>query len=101
MEDNPYTPGSASKPKTRASRRWLWAGFTVLAGAAICIVTTVIGMIWSVDAVARSSTAPEPSDLASGVSNALIPSIAATPLAILGFALLIVGFIRREPVYSE
>ncbi|WP_146596690.1 MotA/TolQ/ExbB proton channel family protein [Novipirellula galeiformis] len=102
MDDNPYTPGSiSSKPKTRASRRWLWAGFTSLALATLCIIATVIGMIWSFDAVANSSTAPKPSDLATGISNAMIPSIGAMPLALLGVALLVVGFIRREPIDSK
>ncbi len=101
MEDNPYTPGTiASKPRSRASRPLLWAGFTSLALAAICIIATVIEMIWSFDAVAKSSTTPKPSDLATGISNAMIPSVAAIPLAILGVILIIVGFIRRKPIDS-
>lgn len=99
MEDNPYTPGSiASKTKTRASRLILWAGCTLLALSALCVIATVLGMNWTFNTIANSSTSPKPSDLARGISTAMIPSIAAIPLAILGVALLIVGFLRREPI---
>ena len=102
MEDNPYKPGSiAGKSKTRATRWLMWTGCAALMLAASCIVATVMGMIWSFDSIANSSVAPKPSDLATGISNAMIPLVAAIPLAILGVAFLIIGFIRREPIDSE
>ncbi len=85
-------------PQTRATRWMLWAGAVALALAALCLVATVLGMIRSFDVIANASSTPKPSELATGISLALIPSLAGGPLAIVGIVLLILGFVRRRPV---
>lgn len=102
MNANPYESGtvSTSAPKTRATRWMILAGAVVLTLAVLCLLATVVGMTWSFNTIADASSTPDPSDLADGISTALIPSIAAIPLAIAGIVLLILGFVRREPVSS-
>ena len=97
---NPYQAGDASiaTPRTGATRWMIWTGAVALLLAVFCLIATVFGMIWSFAAIATSPTTPDPSDLANGISNALIPSVAAAPLAIVGIVLLILGFVRRRPV---
>ncbi len=97
---NPYQAGDASiaAPRTRATRWMIWAGAVALLLAVLCLIATVLGMTWSFDAIATSSTTPKPSDLASGISYPLIPSVAAVPLALVGIVLLILGFVRRRPI---
>jgi hypothetical protein len=73
-------------------------GAASLALAGLCALTTVIGVMKSFDAVAKSSTTPKPSDLAGGVSNSFMFSIPVAPLAIIGVMFLILGFVRRQPV---
>jgi len=100
MDSNPYQAGHASvaAPRTRATRWMVWTGAVALVLAAVCLIATVVGMMWSFDAIATSSSTPKPSDLANGISNALLPSIAAAPLALVGFVLLLLGLVRRRPV---
>ncbi len=100
MNQNPYQSGiaSAAAPRTRATRWMVWAGAVALLLAVICLIATVVGIMWSFHVVATSSSTPEPSDLAKGISIALIPSIAAAPLALVGIVLLILGFVRRQPI---
>jgi len=100
MNQNPYESGPAlsAAPRTSATRGMIWAGFITLLLAGLCLVATVLGMMWSFDATATSSTTPHPSDLARGINKSLIPSIAAVPLALAGITLLIAGFVRRRPV---
>lgn len=76
----------------------IWAGVVALLLAIFCLIATVVGMMWSFDAVATSGSTPSPSDLAEGISNALVFSIAAAPLALAGIAMLILGLVRRQPV---
>lgn len=97
MNPNPHEPGNAVTvvPRTRATRWMVWAGVVALLLAAFCLVATVVGMVWSFDAVATSSSTPKPSDLADGISTALIPSIAAAPLVLVGIVFLVLGFVRR------
>jgi hypothetical protein len=49
-------------PETRATRWMLWVGAAALASAAVCLAATVLGMIWSFDAAAASSSPPKPAD---------------------------------------
>ena len=91
MDDNPYTPGIIEdKPKPRASRRWLGAGLISLALAGLCLMATVMGMIRSFNSVARAPSSPKAAELATGISNSLIPLIGAIPLTVLG-----VGTVNR------
>ena len=100
MNSNPYQSGNAPAvaPRTRATRWMVWAGAVAILLAGICLIATVIGMMWSFEAVATTSATPKPSDLSNGISNALLPSIVAAPLALVGIVLLILGFVRRQPV---
>ena len=66
-----------SGPLSRRNRRWHDPG--------IC-------------SVSNSPTAPTPTELANGISIATGPSVAATPLGLLGIVLVIAGLIRRRPV---
>ena len=103
MNHNPYEPGNATgaEPRTRATRWMVWAGACSLSLAVFCLVATVVGMMWSFNEIATSTTTPKPSDLATGISYAMIPSIAAAPLALFGVAFLILGFVRRQPLAHE
>ena len=94
---NPYQASEASiaATRTRATRWMIWAGVVALVLAFLCLVATVLGMVWSFQAIATASSTPAPTDLARGISNALIPSIAAVPLGIIGIVFLIFGFVRR------
>ena len=97
---NPYQAGDASNaaPRTRATRWMIWAGAVTLLLAVVCVISSVFGMMSSFDTIATSPTTPDPSDLANGISSALIPSVTAAPLAILGIVLMILGFVRRRPI---
>ncbi|TWU32769.1 hypothetical protein Q31b_58120 [Novipirellula aureliae] len=97
---NPYQAGDASiaTPRTRATRWMIWTGAVTLSLAFLCLIATAIGMMWTFNTIATSSTTPRPSDLANGINSALIPSVAAAPLALVGIVLLILGFVRRQPV---
>lgn len=76
----------------------IWTGAVALALAVLCLITTVLEMMWSFEAIATASSTPKPSDLANGISNALIPSIAAGPLALVGIVFLILGFVRCRKI---
>ena len=100
MVENPYESPKAgsSAPKTRATRWLIWSGIASLILAATCVIITVLDMVLAFHSIAASTTTPKPSDLAQGISVALLPSIAVVPLGILGIVLLIVGLIVRQPV---
>ena len=103
MTENPYASGTAislTTPKTRANYWLVWSGAVVLVLAVICVLATIFGMIMSFDSVATSGGTTKPSDLAEGISLALIPSYAAVPLGVLGVVLLVVGLVVRRPVAS-
>jgi len=97
---NPYHAGDASfaAPRTRATRWMIWSGAVALLLAVLCLAVTVLGMTWSFDVTATSSTSANPSGLADGISYALIPAVSAVPFALVGIVLLILGFVRRRPV---
>ena len=103
MNHNPYQPGNATsaEPRTNPTRWMIWAGVGSLLLAVVCLVATVIGMMWSFNEIASSTTTPKPSDLATGISYAMIPSIVAAPLALFGITFLIFGFVRRQPRFKE
>ena len=100
MNQNPYFPGKelAAEPRTRTTRWMIWAGAASLLLAGFCLIATVLGMMWSFNVIATSGTTPSASELANGISFAMLPSIAAVPLALLGIVFLILGFGRRQPV---
>lgn len=99
MPENPYRSSNVASfvPRRTRPTPWLiWSGVTSLVLAAVCFVITVVGMMIAFNTLA-DSTAASPSDLALYVGVATIPSIAAVPLGILGLALLITGFLVRQP----
>ena len=96
---NPYEPGTVTTTpnKTRSTRWLVWSGVALLSLAALCLVATIIGMMWSFESVANSSSTPAPYSLARGISYASLPSIGIVPLGVLGIVLLIAGFLVRQP----
>ena len=100
MLDNPCQSANAasSAPKKTRATGWLvWSGVASLALGVVCAASTIIGMFVAVERIAHSTAAPKPSDLAQGISLALIPSVAVVPLAIVGIVLLVAGFAVRQP----
>ncbi len=98
--ENPYQAGDVTiaAPQTQATRWMIWTGGVALGLAVLCLIATVFGMMRSFDAVSAASSTPNPSDLANGIYSALIPSIAAVPLALLGVLFLILGLVRRRRI---
>lgn len=79
-------------PDTTDGILWMRiAGFGAIGCAGLCVVATGIGMLWSYRNISNATVAPKPSDLANGISNALIPSLAVIPLVVVGAALLFLG----------
>ena len=85
-------------PKTRSSRWLVCSGLALISVSALCVFTTIYGMEMSFDSIAESSASVRPSELAHGISLALIPSYAARPVGILGVILLVFGFANRRPI---
>ena len=98
MNLNPYEPTNSSSrtPKTRGSRWLLWAGGGCLALAALCLIVTAAGKMQTFEANATSSSTSEPANLANDLSAAIIPSLIAVPLGLLGIVLLILGWVRSR-----
>lgn len=102
MSQNPYEPSTTTTAasRTRPTRWMITTGSLLLGLALCCFFATVLMMMLSFDAIASSTTAPKPSDLASGISTAMVPAVAAVPLGVAGLAFLIFGFLRRQSVSS-
>ena len=100
MAENPYESSvpETSAPKTRATRWLVWSGVTSLILAFTCAAITTVEMTAAVNSMAGSTTPPTPSELAKGVNTALIPSMAAVPLGVLGIVLFVAGFVVRQTV---
>lgn len=100
MDQNPYeATTTSSNPRTQATRWMIVTGGVLLALAALCFCVTVAMLISTYGSLAGSSDAGvKPSEIASGISTAMIPSVAVVPLSLLGIIFLIVGFVRRQPV---
>jgi serine/threonine protein kinase len=96
VTENPYESANASSfaPKTRATRWLIWPGVGSMTLAAACVVIVVFRMVLAFDSSASSSATA----LSEAISLAILPSIAAVPLGILGIVLLIAGFVVRQPV---
>lgn len=99
MKQNPYDATSITS-QTRPTRWMIVAGSVSLGLAAVCLLITAMMMMWTFSALAEPNTAPQPSELASGFSNAVISSFAVGPLGLLGIVFLILGFVRRQPISS-
>lgn len=99
MDENPYesTAHGGSPTKTRATLWLVWSGVASLALSVACAIATVVGMIASFAAIAESSTAPRPENLARYISYALLPGYAVIPLGLLGIILVVLGFAIRRP----
>ena len=99
-DSNPYHPGDASRvaPRTRATRWMIWAGAFSLLIAVLCVIATVLWMVWSFEILATAPSAPKPSDLANDVKNVLILFLVAGAIALVGVMLLILGFVRRRQI---
>ncbi|MGY8771243.1 MAG: hypothetical protein ACKVH8_22750 [Pirellulales bacterium] len=98
MTENPYQSSTVDLPpvkKTPVSRKLIWVGSILLVLAGLCILATVIGLVWWESAILDSDT-PQASDLASAISRALIPLYFFWPLAIIGFTLLMIGIGTRR-----
>lgn len=98
---NKKPPKLTEKPRFAAKSRpqgWM-IGLSVgaLSLSGLCLLATVAGMMLSFDRVGSASSPVAPSDLASGISIALIPSVIAAPLALLGIVLFILAVLRRQP----
>lgn len=102
MSQNPYEASTATPtvPRTRPTRWMIVTGSILLGLAVCCLLATVLMMMLSFDAIADSTTAPKPSELAGGLSTAMIPSVAVIPLGLAGIVFLIMGLMRRQPVSS-
>ena len=102
MNENPYrsTAHGGGSRKTRTTWWLVWSGVVSLLLAVGCLIATVVGMMASFNAIATSSGAPRPEDLAEGISYALIPGYAAIPLGLLGVILIILGFVIRRPIHD-
>ena len=100
MSNNPYTaPSSVNPPRKTRCTRWLvYLGAACLALSAVCFVWTCAAMYLSFRAIATSTTAPTPAQLAGGIRWALIPSSAVVPFGLIGIVVLIAGFAMRQPV---
>ena len=61
-----------------------------------CLLATVVRMMASFNSIADSGGTPRPSELAEGITLAVIPTYAAFPFGILGIVLLVVGLIVRR-----
>ena len=101
MSENPYqSPAAAGQPviPTDATRprtgSWLMlAGIVGLLLAGICTVLTVGGMMAG---FRDAAGADNPAELAEGFSQALVWSVAISPLVILGGGLLLAGIVIRR-----
>lgn len=102
MNQNPYetNPAATSSPRMRPTRWMVTTGSILLGLALCCFLATVLMMMWSFDALADSTTPPKPSDLASGISTAMISSFAGIPLGLAGLVFLVLGFVRRQRASS-
>ena len=100
MDSNPYTPrlSETAKRQTRPTRWMILSGGVALSLAFICLIGVVVGMMWSFDSLAGSGTTGSPTVVASRLDAVLIPSVVTAPLALVGVILLILGFVRRQPV---
>jgi hypothetical protein len=96
MTENPYESDTAISfaRQTRATRWLIWPGLGAIALAAACVVIIVLRMVLAFNSSASSSA----TDLSEAISVAILPSIAAIPLGILGIVLLIAGFVIRQPL---
>jgi tRNA A-37 threonylcarbamoyl transferase component Bud32 len=99
MTENPYESANASSfpPRARATRWLIWSGIASIAMAAVCVVAIVFRMLVAFNSSATSSA----TDLAEGISVAILPSLAAVLLGILGIVLLIAGFVVRQSVRTS
>lgn len=84
--------------KTQPTRWLVWSGVGCIGASALCLSITVFGMLMSFNAFAASRATESASDLAHGISFAVIPSYAAVPFGILGIALVVIGILVRRPV---
>ena len=102
MSQIPYETSTKTCPASQPGpTRWMiFTGCILLGLAAACLITTVAMMMWSFGELANPNTAPQPSDMANGISTAMISQFAAIPLGMAGIAFLIIGFIRRQTVTS-
>jgi hypothetical protein len=93
------TPFSQGQPrKTIATRSLVYAGIVLLAIAAFCVLSSVVGMAWTVEQVSRGADVPRAQDVALGISRASIPMRFAAPTALIGLVLIVVGVVRRKPL---
>ncbi len=88
---------SSVSPRTRPTPWLVWSGVASLVLAVVCVLMTLAETIAVFNRLAHM-TMPKPADLAEGMSLALIPTIAAAPLGLLGIGLLLAGFIWRKPM---
>lgn len=102
MNPNPYEPASSlsTTPQTRRSRWLLWAGGGFLALAALCLIATISGMMWTFQENATPSSTPNAADLAAELSTMMTPALIAAPLGLLGIVLLILGWVRSRNASS-
>lgn len=100
MSQNPYEVGTATShaQRTRPTRWMIVTGCICLGLAVLSLIATVVVMMWSFELVAKTNAASAPYDLANGISFAMIPSVAAVPLGLVGILFLVLGFVRRRSV---
>ena len=103
MSQNPYEASTTTASSRTHTAGWMIATGAVSLGVAVlCVVATVVMMMWSLDAVASSSTATNPSVLAGKISTSVVvPGIAAVTLSLIGIVLLILGYTRRNTVTNS
>ena len=100
MNENPYvSPKTAGVPRKTRGIGWaIWSGVACLVVAAICGLLTVVLMISSFRTIAQTNSTPKPTDLAEGISNAMLPLYGIVPFGLLGIVLVIVGLVVRRPI---
>ena len=103
MDQNPYQPpqvrfSAATSPKSRATRWLVCLGVTSLLLAGLCFFVTLWGMLATFNTISTSSTELPASQVADGISRALLPSMMVGPLGLLGIVLLILGWLFRRQV---
>ncbi len=102
MTSNPYQVGTTSEEtKTRATTWIVRAGIVTLVIGGLFLMITVVGVVWSFQGVANSSAASDSTNLASGISFAVIPAFVGMPLAVIGIVLIILGCVQRQPVTTK
>ena len=97
MSKNPYEAEAtmSGNAVTRSTRWMIIIGCVLLSISAICLLLMAAALMSSFNELATPS--PDPSQLAGGISRAMIPAFAVTPLGLAGLIFLVVGFVRRRP----